>query len=76
MQYLIAPRIKISLVFLEVWNLHDMIPVRGRARETLTSFLQYRQDTMGVVVLDLSQLITSVHTPPVLCLHRVAIEGI
>ena len=59
-QYLRPSKIRISLVFLEVWTLHDMINVSRRVRETLTSFLKYRADTMGVVGLDISQLITSV----------------
>ena len=39
-------RIKLRLVYVELWNQHDLFDVSSNARQALTGFLRYRKDTL------------------------------
>ena len=50
--------IQMSLVYLELWNLVDLVPVSANLRETLKQLLQYKATVLTDVPHALLHLIT------------------
>ena len=51
-------KIKLRLVYVELWNSHDLFHVDTNARSTLTSFLKYRVDALTLAHFDYAHFMT------------------
>jgi Reprolysin (M12B) family zinc metalloprotease len=53
-------KIKLRLVYVELWNQDDLFEVSRNAREALTAFLRYRKETLTHVQFDYAHFMRSV----------------
>ena len=54
-------KIKLRLVYVELWNQHDLFDVSSNARQALTGFLRYRKDTLTHVHFNYAHFIRLVN---------------